>query len=326
MKALYICENLMNYITREKIVHGRVHSVFNNACNIETKYSLITLLSRDKYMAPMSVIVNISEQVNFNKLNISQNLNFVFNVNGILCPEIDIFIELNDVKRWFSGVVIKSSPLSEKDILENIKIMEDKLNLYGKLNGLGPLVNMMGSEIKDLKLSAFQTHCSDKRFEFIKLRFMRFVHAFLECDVKNIAEAAEKVIGFGPGLTPSMDDFISGLMVSIIYLANYYNLDTLKVYDFNKELISKSINRTTKVSSEMLRHSCSGETNEAVRELMLAILYEQNREEIIRVIKKAISFGETSGTDTTLGIYTGCKILTNSKYRRGWLNEGMYRD
>jgi hypothetical protein len=324
MKALYICENLMNYITREKIIQGRVHSVFNNACNIETEHDFITLLSKDKYMAPMSVVVDISGEVNFIKFSITPNLNFFFNVNGILCTERNIIIELNDVKRWHPGAFIRPSPLSEEDVLDNVKIVEDTLNLYGKLNGLGPLINMLGSEIKDLKLGAFKTCNYDKRYEFIYDRFTRFIHVAAERDVKNIADAAKKVIGFGPGLTPSMDDFISGLMVSLIYLGSFYKLDTSQIYNFNKELISKGINKTTKVSSEMLKHSCVGETNEAVRELMQVLLHEIDREKIIMALIKTINFGETSGSDTALGIYVGCKILTNLNYRREWLNEVMH--
>jgi hypothetical protein len=275
-------------------------------------------------MAPMSVIVDICEQVSFNKLNIIPNLNFYFNVNDIICFERDIFIELDNVKRWCPGIITSPSTLSEEDILENIKIMENALNLYGKLYGLGPLINILSSELEDLKLSFFQKCCSDKKYEFIRYRFIRFIQTVAESDEKNVAEAAEKIIGFGQGLTPSMDDFISGLMVSLIYLGSFYKLDTSQIYNFNKELISKGINKTTKVSSEMLKHSCVGETNEAVRELMQVLLHVIDREKIIMALIKTINFGETSGSDTALGIYVGCKILTNLNYRREWLNEVMH--
>lgn len=323
VKALLICENLLEYITREKVVVGHVHSVFNNACNIETNNKFITLLNKDKGMAPMSAVVDNGEEINFRGLGIKQNVSFKLNVNGIMCHERNLYIELQNAQRWYPGVIIKPIGLLKKDILENIKTIETVLNTHGKLYGIGPLINILGNEFQELKVMQLPIYFTDNNFEFIKYRFENFIRAALKGDVENIAERAESIIGFGVGLTPSIDDFISGLMISFIYLGSYYNLNISNIYEFNKELIKKGLNKTTKVSSEMLKHASIGETNEAVRELMQSILYETDQEKIIKALIKTISFGETSGSDTVLGIYIGCKIITNLKYRRAWLNEAM---
>ena len=47
----------------------------------------------------------------------------------------------------------------------------------------------------------------------------------------------KKLIGFGIGLTPSMDDFISGLMVSLVYLTKCYGFETSEAYNLNSEII-----------------------------------------------------------------------------------------
>jgi len=325
LKALLICENLLEAIGRKEIVKGHIHSVFNNACNIETDHKFITLLCKDKTMAPMSVIVDDEKAVNFQKLGIKQNYNFHISVNGFYCNENDLFISLQGTEKWYPGVRTKSINCSEDQLLENIKIMETLLISKGKLYGIGPLISMLNDKLPDLGLLPFKAYSSDKSFEFVKHRFLDFTHALVRADGTGIAEMAGSIIGFGPGLTPAMDDFISGVMTSFIYLGNYYKFNIEKIYEFNRKIISKSLNTTTRVSSEMLKHSSIGETNQEVRELMEGLFIPHNEENIMKALLNIIGYGETSGTDTAFGIYVGSKIFTNLKYRRSWLNEYLLR-
>jgi hypothetical protein len=323
LRALCICENLLDAIVREEIVQGQVHSVFNNACNIETEHNFITLLCEGKTMAPMSVIVGNEQGVNFKDLKITQNSLIHFNVNGFQCGEKNLFISLYGVEKWFPGIILKPLNLLENQLLENIKILETGLLFKGKLYGIGPLISMLSVELPDLGLVHFQTYSWDKSFEFIKYRFLNFTHALITGDMDCINETAKNIIGFGPGLTPAMDDFISGLMISFIYLGNYYKLNLSKIYEFNSKIISKGLKKTTRVSSEMLKHSSIGETNQWVTQLMEELLKPNNKGNIMKALLNIIGYGETSGTDTAFGIYVGSKIFTSLKYRRSWLNESL---
>lgn len=331
MKGLLICENLQNIILKKGILCGSVHSVFKNACNIECEDLFITLLSKGKKMSPMSVIVEGVEPVDFKDLNITQGLIFEFNESEIYCIEKNFFIAMDNVKGWSSSAEMKTSNCSEHELLENIKIASQGLKTLGKLYAMGPLVNMLAVKLPELQLVRFNEYTFDKSFEFIKDRFMNFIYAVIKADVDHISYMAQEVIGFGCGLTPSMDDFISGLMITYIYMGNYYKLNSEEIYEFNSKIISSGLYKTTRVSSEMLKHSSVGETNEAVQNLMAAILNfnddknEENRGKIISALKEVIGYGETSGTDTALGIYVGLRILINLKYRRVWLNESACR-
>lgn len=326
LKGLFICENLQKIILKEGILRGQVHSVFKNACNIECDDLFITLLSKEKKMSPMCVIVDGGEQVDFNDLNITQGLTFEFSESEIYCTQRNFFIAMNNARIWSSRPKTKASSCSENQLLENIKIIEQELKTLGKLYGLGPLVSMFGGKQPELELVTFHECPFDKSFEFIKDRFISFINGVIKADVDGIGCLAQRVIGFGCGLTPSMDDFISGLMIAYIYMGSYYKLNRKQIYEFNSKIISLGLHKTTRVSSEMLKHSSVGETNEAVHDLMAAILNfddadadaEENHRSIIKALKEVIGYGETSGTDTVLGIYVGLRILNNLRYRRVW--------
>jgi len=331
VKGLFICKNLQKIILKGGKLQGHVHSVFRNACNIECDELFITLLTKGKKMSPMSVIVGGVEQVDFIDLNITKGLIFELSENKIYCTQKNLFISMNNAKKWSPRSENNASECSENQLLENIKIIEQGLKTIGKHYGMGPLVNMLFNKSPELELVTFNECPFDKSFEFIKDRFMNFIQGLMKADMDGIGGKAQSVIGFGCGLTPSMDDFISGLMITYIYMGSYYKLNLEQIYEFNSKIISSGLNKTTRVSSEMLKHSSVGETNEAIQGLMAAILNfngdndDENHKSIIKALIEVIEYGETSGTDTALGIYVGLKILTNLRYRRVWLNESMCR-
>lgn len=316
MKAFYICKDLMNYITEQKDLEGQIHSVFKNACNIAINDKFITILNKDKYMAPMSLTVIDEEETNFISLGLKQGLKVEINVNDIIFPEKNIYINLKNAQLCNSEADLKPSALGQKDILDNLILVENTIKTKGKLHGIGPLINILVSEMPELNLIHFPINYNDNNFNFIRNRFVYFMHQAAAFDIENISNAGDKVIGFGTGLTPSMDDFICGMMISFVYLGDYYKLNMEAIHKFNMVLINNGLNKTTRVSSEMLKHSSLGRTNEAVRQLIYSILHDIEEEKIIKALINTIGFGETSGTDTALGIYTGCRIMTNLRYRR----------
>ena len=331
LKGLFLCKNLQDIISKRGKLRGRVHSVFGNACNIECDDLFITLLSKGKKMAPMSVIVDHGGKVNFKDLNITQGLIFEFSDSEICCKEKNLCIDINNAKTCYLGTQWKFSNCSQHQLLENIKILEQALKIHGKHQGMGPLLNMIVSKVPELELVPLHKYTFDTSIEFIRDRFMNFIHALIKADVDGIGQIAQRIIGFGCGLTPAMDDFISGVMVTYIYMGSYYKLNCEQIYEFNSKVISLGLNKTTRVSAEMLKHSSMGETNEAVHDLMAAILNFNNDKDaenhriIISTLIEVIGYGETSGTDTALGIYLGLRILTNLKYRRVWINESVCR-
>ncbi|MFU7518061.1 DUF2877 domain-containing protein, partial [Clostridium sp. HCS.1] len=87
---------------------------------------------------------------------------------------------------------------------------------------------------------------------------------------------------------------------------------------FNNKLIAKSINKTTKVSSEMLKNSAKGSLSKGIKQLMTTLLSDDDDVSITNDLKRVISFGETSGIDMAFGIYIGFAIFTDIRYMGNW--------
>ncbi|MDV4151416.1 DUF2877 domain-containing protein [Clostridium sp. AL.422] len=330
MKALFISKDLLEEIKDSTTIIAKAHSIFNNACNLEYKDKLITILTKDKMIAPMSIVIDNPVSFDFKKIKLNINNKFVFTDEFIICSNFTFKVDLKNVKVYDPNIESLDNYIKEKVLLKNLIKMKDILFECGKLDFFYPLLDDIKNcisnglvcklSITDIKKlnNGLSLENNDKSYLFIKDKFIEFLKAVISYDIANIQDYAGNIIGFGYGLTPSIDDFISGLMTSIIYLRDYYNLDIKNIYKFNNKLIEKSINKTTKVSSEMLKNSAKGAISRGIKQLMTTLLSEYDDVRITNDLKRVISLGETSGSDMAFGIYIGFAIFTDIRYRRNW--------
>ncbi len=111
------------------------------------------------------------------------------------------------------------------------------------------------------------------------------------------AEAARRLIGLGPGLTPSGDDVLVGIEAALHALARP-SAGFLALASGDVE------GRTTALAATLLRHAGAGEFAERLHTLLAALLGSED-EAIPAAIDRAVAWGATSGTDCLLGVLIG---------------------
>jgi hypothetical protein len=396
MEVVAICGNLKNVILSGSSFHGRVHSVFKNACNLviyddivididtntdsdevdDTRKStrifnraggrFITLLNSNKVMSPMSMLVDSGGNFDFRALDLKQNMKFEISDVGVLFKELDIEIPINRAKPWNPECELTADQLDKIRLEKNINRLETGLFSKGKFSGLETLIQNLCCEIPVLGLSIPVKVSTEQQkdnglygynnYGFISDKFRTFIKVLIQGDREGISESCKKIIGFGNGLTPSIDDFINGLMITNVYMGKGNGIAIKDLFAFNLNMVEASLSKTTKISSEMLKNGIYGLANDAVKQLMMLLLagkeskqqdcntneelkvdrniIESSKEsdedilakEIDKAIEVAVDYGETSGTDTALGLYIGLKIWTNYDYRRVMLNDFICRN
>lgn len=301
MIAFQICSDLYKWIQYTDR-YGEIHSIFKSTINIlSDDGKFIPIVINNKPMSPHSI--KLSENIDFRNLDIHMGYRVRFTKSSLTISNINIYYK--EPKLWDK----KTKLVSSKDTYENlqfkIEIISDFILDKGNKSGIFKLMKFISKD-----LSPFEDiPLEDQSQLFIKDRFINFIHAFRNYELNSINSHSKKIIGFGPGLTPSMDDFISGIMISNIYLSHLLDLNMEKAYRINQEIISDIDKRTTLVSEEMLKQSSTGETNEDIRDLMIAIIGPATSEKLNDLLAKVIDYGHSSGTDILCGIYTGICIL-----------------
>ncbi|MGB3366553.1 MAG: DUF2877 domain-containing protein [Acidaminobacteraceae bacterium] len=291
---------------------GVVHSKFNRSINILLHDdTLVTLLTDTKDVAPMSVVC---DHKTFNALNINIG-DHISTTDMKFYLKDKILVDIGDYVTWEK---IDKSKLVKHD-LDKHKILVDilykRIIETGNLDGIGAVVYFFDEDvIKSVKVENLDIE-KNHYVNFILERLERFINDYKNCCFPKIEESFVKIIGFGPGLTPSVDDFICGLFSASRNLCEFYDVSDNYILELGEMLVKKLHLRTTRISEEMIRHCFQNNISRTYDVLLTTLLYE-TKEELDASISKVIEFGDTSGTDFLAGVYTACRLFEEYTIRR----------
>ncbi len=294
--AKSIASDLIDTLT-SKTVEGIVHSVFDQACNIQLdRNSLVTLISSKLPNYPAAIKLDITEDQKLCSFGFKVAMKAVINKDEIKIPEVRISIKLTGAKVWDSSPLFFRSTVSEEILNKNIEKIRDLTLKYGEMEGIASILD--GDKVAN--------HYKN----FIINSVKRLARGISDFDYKEIAEASKRLIGLGPGLTPAADDFLLGILASLYYIGYYFgnHLESLKkiagfmIYDLP--------GRTTFISEIMLRNGMKARFSEPIRDLMLAVIHNTSvQDKCINLL----SIGETSGSDCAAGIVFGGVLMAKVK-------------
>lgn len=134
--------------------------------------------------------------------------------------------------------------------------------------------------------------------------------------------AAARLVGAGPGLTPSGDDVLAGALAAMRALGEAASLSSRRkgasdmslvsddwcrfVDGVGEVVVSLAIHRTPLLSAALLAHAARGEVAAPAGRLLLALA---GRGAVPAAAAALATVGHTSGTDLTVGIRTGAAAV-----------------
>ncbi|HSA89910.1 MAG TPA: DUF2877 domain-containing protein [Burkholderiales bacterium] len=111
-----------------------------------------------------------------------------------------------------------------------------------------------------------------------------------------LANEASQLIGLGPGLTPSGDDYFGGVLVALRWLGRGAQADSLWRW-----LEPRLAARTSEISAAHLAAAASGQVHEALHEV-LADLSAWEAPDLHPSLARLDAVGHTSGWDALAGV------------------------
>ena len=305
MNAILMDHELKKYFDQNKKMNLTVHSVFKEAINlIDEKGELITLLTHNKDIGPMGLILSPSSK-NFSK--IIPNELVEKKASTLYFKSSKVILNFSSAKEWKHEFRIMGSNGSQVcDLGKKTQRLRQILLERGEENGLLPLVTVLDSYFKvndaiDLPGLVNNTYC-----DFIQDVFLEIVRLLSQQKLESVVELLPKFIGFGPGLTPSTDDFLSGVLLAQRASYLYREKSTDEIDVFSKNVYDFACGRTTKVSESMLKHISKGRASDSHMQLIESI-YSVEDEAIEPYAIRVLMNGATSGSDFILGVY--CSLL-----------------
>ena len=201
--------------------------------------------------------------------------------------------------------------ISVEEINLKLRIFKDIIYTSPSREGLVPLLENvdkfgpMEVFVKDQK-----SGMSEKARPYIDA----LMWGIMSGDIETIKNSAQSILGLGPGLTPSCDDFIAGLILTLNTASTSLCRDEPKAVEFfekiSEELATLAKEKTTIYSSWFISESAMGEGPKVAVELIFSII-SNSPEKVAELSKKLIAVGATSGADIAIGIYYAIRFLTS---------------
>jgi hypothetical protein len=126
-------------------------------------------------------------------------------------------------------------------------------------------------------------------------------------DLAHAVDAAERIVGLGPGLTPSGDDVLAGLLVSMRALGSVVTggRPAIQMADWlGAAVTAHAGTRTTALAATLLGCAARGEAGAEVAAVLRGIA---GLEPLRPAARRLLTAGHTSGTDLVWGLRAGCR-------------------
>lgn len=126
--------------------------------------------------------------------------------------------------------------------------------------------------------------------------------------------AAEQLVGLGPGLTPSGDDVLAGLLVALRHLGGATGADrAVWLADWLAAAVTFDVRgRTTPISAALLHCAARGEASGEVLAVLRGLAGRQSLEPALR---RLLQLGHTSGADLAWGLRIGLAAVIDLEGR-----------
>ncbi len=128
-------------------------------------------------------------------------------------------------------------------------------------------------------------------------------------DLANTVDAAERIVGLGPGLTPSGDDILAGLLVSLRLLGAAAPGGDAAVWMadwIGAAVTADASTRTTALAATLLHCAALGQAGPEVGAVLQALT---GREALTPAVRRLLGCGHTSGADLLWGVLAGCQAV-----------------
>jgi hypothetical protein len=120
----------------------------------------------------------------------------------------------------------------------------------------------------------------------------------------QLLEATRQLIGRGPGLTPSGDDFLVGCLRGLWLIRRTVPGAGRMLDQLHDALLADLDARTSRVGAEFIRYALEGIFAEVLDQVALALLAPSHPQVVRSAVTHLLAQGETSGIDTMLGLLT----------------------
>lgn len=260
---------------------GVVHSVFDSVVNVRTtEGGLATLVARHLDNAPGTVVVDVPSMA---PLRAQPGARVVGRDARLVCPG-RFTVDVAGARSWTAELPDLADEAEADGLARMAAELGRILDRDGRAGGIRPRREPTGT-IEARVASALGEGAR------------RLLEALATGDLDAADRWARRIVGLGPGLTPSGDDFITGLAATLAAPGTRIHA----LAPWAAELVAACRARTNAISWTAMHEATQGRMRESIVTVLSAVA-AGDAEALRPAARKVISIGKTSGTDIVTGM------------------------
>ncbi|HEU5198465.1 MAG TPA: DUF2877 domain-containing protein [Ktedonobacterales bacterium] len=291
---------------------GSIHSVFPRAANLLLGGRLLTLHARETPCAPNGLVLAL--RANQKPLaGLQPGMVCLVERGVITIPAANLRLDPQQSQPWNPRPQLASGVCPPKRVQENLGLLETYLSAHASTDGLAGLACLQP------EASPEKARASSRLLTTARLATQNLLDGIAQQRMSLARQGVSALIGLGPGLTPSGDDVLTGLIAATLVLGEALEQPVMFYQRLSAEALALAYSRTNKISSTWIEYAGRGEVAEHLGRLFEA-LTQHDRSLIEQAAQEVLSSGATSGGDLLAGIILGGRCLIAQATQEGSVN------
>jgi Protein of unknown function (DUF2877) len=273
-----------------------IQSVFDSSVNLrlEGQDRLITVLISDHYELPQGIRLDV-KNVPFQTLTVDSRA--VCRAGILHFSSSPLTIDLRGASIWEAQLT--SIDITKPAIRKAWSTIWQALNRQQKLKQTDLIA-------EDL----FQPDKGSSLTRKLSRPVLDLIAATKRFDIEAAPDAARRMIGLGPGVTPTGDDVLLGYLAGLWSMAGDEKEKLAFIESFG-EILLQVTDQTSEISRTYLYHAVHGQFSSSLINLANAIADGQN-DHLLSTTKDALRVGHSSGMDSVTGLLIGLAVWDHS--------------
>ena len=280
---------------------GSVHSVFPRAANLLLGGRLLTLHARGTPCAPNGLMLAL--RTNQKPLaGLQPGMVCLVERGVITIPAANLRLDLQQSQPWNPRPQLAPGACPPKCLQQNLALLEAYLSAHASPDGLAGLA-CFSSET-----SAEKAGAGSRLLHVAWSAAQHLLDGIAQQRLSLARQGVSALMGLGPGLTPSGDDVLTGLIAAALVLGGAVGQPVTFYQRLSAEALAIAYSRTNKLSITWSEYAGRGEVAEHLGRLFKALI-QSNTSLLEQAAQEVLSSGATSGGDIVAGIILGGRCL-----------------
>jgi hypothetical protein len=281
---------------------GVIHSIFHQACNVSLESdALLTLVSLEKGNLSQGIRLGSPPKFTFlNHLLVGQSVACRGGILRISGSELSV--DLRTATLWHIDLKGLRVDLHQRNTAQAWAVAWLELGKHRRGNGISAMIDA-------IPVPRQNPVTSPGMIKTLVERAVQTVPALIDAtrnlQVDGAITAIRPLIGLGPGLTPSGDDFIVGYLAGLWSTAGS-DSSRLRFMSSLGAWLSQAAAGTNAISRTYIKSAINGNVSEPIATLAQRVGQAKSMDSVREATRTALQVGNTSGTDGVLGLLLGC--------------------